>query len=378
MPTGQAQKKIAVLIGTRPEAIKLMPVIRALKRAGSEPATFVTGQHRELLTPILAELEIVATKNLDLMEDDQSLILLSSRILTGMRDLFRSYRPDLVVVQGDTTTVALGALACFYENVTVAHVEAGLRTHDRTNPFPEEMNRKLLACLAAIHFAPTARARENLLDEGVPADSIHVVGNTVIDALFHAREQLVGRLRPDPEIEKLGTARRAIVLVTGHRRESFGADLTAICAAIRDLASALTDRVEIFYPVHLNPNVQSVVHETLSQIPNVRLTQPLPYLRFLELMLHSKLIITDSGGVQEEAASLGIPILVTRRTCERLEAVDAGVSELVGPDRERIFKTAYRLLTDDSAYRARAVPTDSFGDGHAAERIVEILLRNPA
>jgi UDP-N-acetylglucosamine 2-epimerase (non-hydrolysing) len=375
MRGGKPLKEIAVLIGTRPEAIKLMPVVRALKNAGLEPSVFVTGQHRELLTPILAELEIVVTENLDIMEDDQSLGDLSSRVLTGMQSLLRRRKPELLLVQGDTTSAAMGALACFYENVTVAHVEAGLRTHDRKNPFPEEMNRKLVACLAYIHFAPTARARQNLLDEGVQAEDIHVVGNTVMDALFYSRDYLVKTLSPDPETEKLLAEGRDIVLVTGHRRESFGADLTAICEGIRELAAALADRVEIFYPVHLNPNVQSGVRATLSSVPNVRLTEPLSYLRFIELMLRSKLIITDSGGVQEEAAGLGIPVLVTRRTCERLEAVEAGVSEVVGPDSERIFDSAFRLLTDASAYRKRAVPTNVFGDGHAAERIVEILLR---
>ena len=369
---------IGVLIGTRPEAIKLMPVIRALQRAGVDPPVFVTGQHDELLTPILAELDILPTEHLGLMEADQLLGDLSARLLRGVQDILRRHRPDMLLVQGDTTSVAMSALAGFYENVKIGHVEAGLRTHSRRNPFPEEMNRRLVACLADVHFAPTPAARDNLLSEGVPAQAIHVVGNTVVDALFHARDHLVPELPPDPELQALTAQGRSIVLVTGHRRESFGADLAAICQGVRRLATAHADELEIFYPVHLNPNVQSAVRAVLSSVPHVRLTPPLSYLRFLRLMLHAKLIITDSGGVQEEAAALGIPVLVTRRTCERLEAVEAGVSQVVGPDADRIVEAVDRLLRDAVAYRRRAVPTRVFGDGHAAERIVTILLESQA
>lgn len=369
-------QNIALLIGTRPEAIKLMPVIFALKRAGLAAKVFITGQHRELLTPILSELNITETANLDLMRDNQSLSDLSAGVLRGMKDILQHHKTDLLVVQGDTTSAAMSALACFYEDVRVAHVEAGLRTYSRRNPFPEEVNRRLIACLADIHFPPTIPAKENLIKEGIDAESIHVAGNTVVDALFYARDNLVGKLTPDPDTEKALAHGRKILLVTGHRRESFGADLASICEGIRRIANAFADQVEIIYPVHLNPNVRSGVMPILSSVPNVRLIEPLSYLRFLEVMLHSKLIITDSGGVQEEAATLGIPVLVTRRTCERLEAVEAGISQLVGPDPEKIFNSAHELLTNESAYRKRAKPTTVFGDGHAADRIVEVLLRD--
>jgi UDP-N-acetylglucosamine 2-epimerase (non-hydrolysing) len=369
-------QNIALLIGTRPEAIKLMPVILALTKAGLSAKVFVTGQHRELLTPILSELNIVETENLNLMKDNQSLSYLSAGIIRGMEDILRRHKTELLIVQGDTTSVVMGALACFYEGIKIAHVEAGLRTYSRRNPFPEEMNRRVTACLADIHFAPTVQARKNLLKEGIEDERIHVVGNTVVDALFHIRDHLIGKLSPASDIEKTLALGRKIVLVTGHRRESIGADLASICEGIRLIADAFTDQIEIIYPVHLNPNIQSGVISVLSPVPNIRLVKPLTYLRFVELMVRSKLIITDSGGVQEEAAALGIPVLVTRRTCERLEAVDAGISQLVGPDPEKIFQAASELLTDESAYLERAKPTSVFGDGHAAERIVETLLKN--
>jgi len=368
-------KDIGVLIGTRPEAIKLMPVLHALEDRGLKPKVLITGQHRELLNPILTELRINGTENLHVMEKDQSLEDLSSRVLIGMRDLMQRHRIEILLVQGDTTTVAMGALACFYANIRVAHVEAGLRTYIRRNPFPEEMNRRLVACLGDIHFAPTATARENLLREGIPPEQIYVVGNTVVDALFFSRDHLIPGLTPSSYLEKIQSQRKNLVLVTGHRRESFGADLESTCHGIRRLAEYFADQVEILYPVHLNPNVQSVVYPILSSLPNINLIQPLTYLRFVEVMLKSKFIITDSGGVQEEAASLGIPVLVTRRTCERLESVEAGISQFVGPDPTKILDASYELLTDEEAFHKRAVPTNVFGDGQASERIADILLK---
>jgi len=267
----------------------------------------------------------------------------------------------------------MGALACFYAGVKVAHVEAGLRTYSKRNPFPEEVNRRMIACLADIHFPPTTGARDNLLSEGVEEATVHMVGNTVVDALYFARDTLLPELIPDPEIEKTLSEGREIILVTGHRRESFGADFEAICRGLRAIAETFTDKVEIIYPMHLNPNVREKVIPLLSSVSNIRLIEPLSYLRFIEAMLRAKFIITDSGGVQEEAAALGIPVLVTRRTCERAEAVDAGVSQLVGPHHDRIFNAAKELLTDSEAYAERARPTDVFGDGHAAERIAEVL-----
>ena len=364
---------VGVSIGTRPEAIKLMPVLRGLERAGIETRVLVTGQHVELLEPTLSELHIVPTDRLHVMTADQSLGELSARLLTGTQDMLRRHRPGVLLVEGDTTSVAMSALAAFYENIPVAHVEAGLRTESRRNPYPEEMNRRLLGSLADLHFAPTPLARENLLREGVPAAVVHLVGNTVVDALFHARDELVPALAPDAELEALTNRGCAIVLVTAHRRESFGADLAEICRGVARLAAAHPDRVAVFFPVHLNPNVQATVNAVLSAAPNVRLIPPLSYLRFVRLMLRAKLIITDSGGVQEEAATLGIPVLVTRRTCERLEAVEAGVSQVTGPDADAIVAAAEHLLSDPAAYRTRAIPTDAFGDGHAAERIVTIL-----
>lgn len=365
---------VAVLIGTRPEAIKLMPVVRALEEAGARPAVYVTGQHRELLAPILADLALVPAEDLGVMQPNQALGDLSARLLSAVQELLRRRRPATLVVQGDTTSVAMGALAAFYEDVRVAHVEAGLRTGNRRNPFPEEMNRRIVGCVADLHFAPTARARDNLLAENVPAGSIHLVGNTVVDALFHARDHLLPRLSPDPATEPLLRSPRSLVLVTAHRRESFGPDLLAIADGLKRLAQALAGRVEIVYPVHLNPNVDAVMRGALAGVPGIHLTPPLSYLRFLQLLLRARLVITDSGGVQEESSALGIPFLCARRTSERQEAVEAGVGEMVGPEADALFAAAVRLLQDDAAHARRAVPTGAFGDGQAAPRIARILL----
>ena len=365
---------VAVLIGTRPEAVKLMPVVRALEAAGAPPAVYVTGQHRELLAPILADLALVPAEDLGVMQPNQALGDLSARLLMAVQELLRRRRPGTLVVQGDTTSAAMGALAAFYEDVRVAHVEAGLRTGKRRNPFPEEMNRRLVACVADLHFAPTPRARDNLLAENVPAEAVHLVGNTVVDALFHARDRLVPGLPPDPVTEPLLRSPRALVLVTAHRRESFGPDLLAIAAGLKRLAEAFAGRIEIVYPVHLNPNVDSVMRSALAGVAAVHLTPPLSYLRFLQLLLRARLVITDSGGVQEEASALGIPFLCARRASERLEAVEAGVGEMVGPEADALFGAAARLLGDEAAHARRARPTKAFGDGRAGERIARVLL----
>jgi UDP-N-acetylglucosamine 2-epimerase (non-hydrolysing) len=372
--SGGGAGDVAVLIGTRPEAVKMMPVVRALEEAGAPPAVYVTGQHRELLAPIMADLGLVAAEDLGVMQADQALGDLSARLLSAVQALLRRRRPGTLVVQGDTTSVAMGALAAFYEGVPVAHVEAGLRTGNRRNPFPEEMNRRLVSCVADLHFAPTPRARDNLLAENVPAEKVHLVGNTVVDALFLARDRLVPGLPPDPATEPLLRSPRPLVLVTAHRRESFGADLMAIAEGLRKLAAAFTGRIEIVYPVHLNPNVDSAMRGALAGTPGVHLTPPLSYLRFVQLLLRARLVITDSGGVQEEASALGIPFLCARRASERLEAVEAGVGELVGPDAEALFASAARLLQDEAAHARRAMPTAAFGDGRAAPRIARILL----
>jgi UDP-N-acetylglucosamine 2-epimerase (non-hydrolysing) len=330
---------IAVLLGTRPEAIKLAPVVRALRARGEAARVVVTGQHEELLRPVLEDLGLVADENLRVMAQDQGLADLSARL-----------------------------------DVRVAHVEAGLRTGEARNPFPEEMNRRLVAQLADLHFAPTVRARDQLLGEGIAEARVHLVGNTVVDALHDARARLLPRLPVDPATDALGRGHR-LVLVTAHRRESFGDDLRAIVEGLRRIARAFAGDVEVAYPVHLNPRVDGPVRELLAGEPGVRLLDPLPYLRFLDLLTRATLVITDSGGVQEEATALGKPFLVVRRTSERLEGIDAGVGELVGTDAAAIAQAAERLLSDPALYARRATPSGVFGDGHAGERIAEVLLR---
>ncbi len=368
---------IGVLIGTRPECIKLAPVVHALEARHAAVEVYVTGQHRELLLPLFDDLALTPTVNLDLMRPDQSLAGLSARILDGMEPLLRERKPGCMIVQGDTTTVAMGALACFYAGVPVAHVEAGLRTGVPRNPFPEEMNRRMAAVLADFHFAPTVEARDNLLREGVAAERIHVIGNTVVDALFYASSHLATNAIPDPMLAPVYASGRDLVLITGHRRENFGPDFTSMCRGIARLAREFP-AVNFVYPVHPNPHVRSAVEAQLRGLDNVLLTDPQPYVRFIQLLSKTKLIITDSGGVQEEGAALGIPMLVTRHTCERMEAVRAGVSKLVGPDENAIFAHGKELLSDPVAYAAQARPTQVFGDGHAAERIAEILLAGDA
>lgn len=366
---------LAVLLGTRPEAIKLAPVVRALAAAGAPPRVFVTGQHDELLQPILADLGLPPDENLQVMARDQGLAGLSSRLLESIDGLLARHPLDRVIVQGDTTSAAMGALACFYRAVPVAHVEAGLRTNVARNPFPEEMNRRLLARIADLHFAPTARARGHLLSEGVAEDSIHLVGNTVVDALFDARDRLLPARPPDDATRELLASGRRLVLVTAHRRESFGEDLRAIADGVRRIARAFADDVTVAYPVHLNPNVSGPMNALLGDEPGVRLLRPLAYLEFLRLLLAATLVVTDSGGVQEEATALGKPFLVVRKTSERLEAVEAGVGEVVGTDAHAIADAAGRLLRDPGEYARRAVPSTAFGDGRAAERIAAVLVR---
>jgi UDP-N-acetylglucosamine 2-epimerase (non-hydrolysing) len=366
---------LAVLLGTRPEAIKLSSVIRALAAAGSPPLVFLTGQHDELLQPVLRDLRIEPDENLEVMAPAQGLAPLSARVLEAVDALLARHRLDAVIVQGDTTSAVMAGLAAFYRDVRVVHVEAGLRTNVARNPFPEEMNRRLLARLADVHFAPTETARRHLLAEGVAPESVHVVGNTVVDALFDARDRVLPGLPPDEATAPLLARGRRLVLLTAHRRESFGEDLRAIAEGVRRIARTFAGDVEVAYPLHLNPNVAGPMRELLGAEPGVHLLPPLPYLPFLRLLLASTLVITDSGGVQEEAAALGKPFLVVRRASERLEAVDAGVGELVGTDASAIAEAAARLLRDGALYARRAVPSSVFGDGRAAERIAGVLLR---
>lgn len=370
--------KALVVFGTRPEAIKLAPLIAAMREdAGITPTVCVTAQHRQLLDQVLGVFGINPDIDLDLMRPGQALTELTAAALAGMRDVLESVRPDLVVVQGDTTTAFAAGLAAFYQQVAVAHVEAGLRTGLRYTPFPEELNRKLLSCLSQWHFVPTTRAREALLREGYPAADIHVVGNTVIDALMSVREAASRRgLGSDPELGRKLAGQR-FVLVTGHRRESFGAGFLGICQALGDLA-ALHPDVHWVYPVHLNPQVSGVVHGMLGNITNIHLIPPVDYLDFVWLMNNTCLIITDSGGVQEEAPALGKPVLIMRDTTERPEVLEAGAARLVGTDRDTIRENANRLLTDTVAYDAMAVPRHLFGDGSSSRRIVEILRASTA
>jgi UDP-N-acetylglucosamine 2-epimerase (non-hydrolysing) len=360
------QKKILVVVGTRPEAIKMAPVILALKAAPwCECRVLATAQHRQMLDQVLNLFGIVPDIDLDMMRPNQSLPDLTARLLSELDRVLAAEAPDAVLVQGDTTTVMTAALASFYRRIPVGHVEAGLRTGDMNNPFPEEMNRVVAGRLASWHFAPTESSRANLLREALPADRIHVTGNTVIDALLD-----VAARRDECPVETAPFAR--LVLVTAHRRENFGEPLRNICAAIRSLAARFQDTLFV-YPVHPNPNVREAVEKSLSGLDNVRLIAPLDYRPFVALMKRADLILTDSGGVQEEAPALGKPVLVLRRETERPEAVTAGVVKLVGTGEAAIVDAARQLLEDPAAYALMAKGVSPYGDGHAAERIVEIM-----
>ena len=364
--------KVLVVLGTRPEAIKLAPVIQELKRHEEvETRVCVTGQHRELLTPFLEVCDIEPDYDLKLMEPDQRPTDLAARALQALGPVLQQERPEWVLVQGDTTTAFAAALAAFHEKVRIGHVEAGLRSGDKYNPFPEEINRRLISHLADLHFAPTAQARENLLRKGILASKIHVTGNTVIDAL-----QMILRRLPPLDLKELGIELRdnqRLILVTSHRRESFGPDLEGICRALKRLVEKNSDLV-IAYPVHLNPNVHGPVHRILNGIPRVHLLEPLDYLTFVRLMERSYLILTDSGGVQEEAPALNKPVLVLRKRTERPEVLETGAARLVGTATEAIVAATERLLNDQEEYTRMAQAENPYGDGHAAERIVRILL----
>jgi UDP-N-acetylglucosamine 2-epimerase (non-hydrolysing) len=361
--------EILSVFGTRPEAIKMAPVVRELQKRDERirSRVCVTAQHREMLDQVLEWFQIEPDYDLDLMWLDQDLAGFSSRALVAVSEVLREACPDVVLVQGDTTTVMVAGLAAFYQRIPVGHVEAGLRTRDRYSPFPEELNRRMASVLATYHFAPTERAAAALRAEQVPEESIFVTGNTVVDALLMT-VQRPANLDLDFSLDG-----RQMILVTAHRRESFGLAFESICLALRDLAER-NGEVEIVYPVHLNPNVRRPVWRILSGQPRVHLLDPLRYEQFVHLMARSYMILTDSGGIQEEAPVLGKPTLVMRETTERPEAVEAGTARLVGTDRHRIVAEAERLLTDEAAYRAMAQAGSPFGDGRAAERIVNTLL----
>jgi len=368
--------RVLSIFGTRPEAVKMAPVVAALARTAKiESRVCVTAQHREMLDQVLNLFGIVPDMDLNLMRPNQSLAELTASIFTHLDPVLRTEKPDWVLVQGDTTTVMATALLCYYNRIRVGHVEAGLRTGDKWQPFPEEINRKIAGVVADLHFAPTEHSRQNLLHEGVPDWRIAVTGNPVIDAL----NEIVKRPAPAEAQELLDHLNirpggKQLVLITAHRRENFGSPLEQICAALKALAERFPERLELVYPVHLNPNVQEPVYRLLGNVPNITLLKPLDYLPMIHLMRNATLVLTDSGGIQEEATGLGKPTLVLREVTERPEGLTAGVLKLVGTDYDRILSQATLLLEDRSAYDAMAKAANPFGDGHAGERIVKAIL----
>jgi len=365
--------KILLCFGTRPEAIKMAPLYHELKKTKHDVKVCVTAQHREMLDQVLDFFEITPDYDLDLMEKNQSLNRLSSRILVAIDAVFDDFYPDFVLVHGDTTTSSMVALAAFHRKIKVGHVEAGLRTYDKHSPFPEEINRQITGRIADLHFAPTPWAAENLIKEGNDKKSIFVTGNTVIDALEFGLKKIEQNYScKDLELVKsIIDPSKKMVLITGHRRENFGKGFEDLCMAIKEIATS--DNVQIIYPVHLNPNVQEPVNRILSGIENVHLIQPVDYPAFLFLMNSSYLILTDSGGVQEEAPSLGKPVLLMRANTERPEALSSGVVKLVGTDKEKIIESALELLNNAKAYSEMSQRTNPYGDGKACERIVNVL-----
>lgn len=366
-------KKISLVFGTRPEAIKLCPLVVALRNhATLMPHVCVTGQHREMLDQVLEVFGVIPDTDLALMRANQTLGGFTSRSIEAIDKYLKQEKPDLVLVQGDTTTVLCAALAAFYHRIPVGHVEAGLRTNNKFSPYPEEMNRVLTTRLTDIHFAPTMSSRKNLMCEGVLPERIYVTGNTVIDALLLAVERVRSTPPAIPGVPPCimnGQAISPLVLITGHRRENFGEGFQSICRAVGTLARQFPDVVFV-YPVHLNPNVQLPVRAALGSYPNIYLIDPLPYLPFIAILNRATVVLTDSGGVQEEAPSLGKPVLVMRDTTERPEAVESGTVKLVGTDSGAIIQNVARLLTDNEAYQAMANAVNPYGDGQACGRIV--------
>ena len=374
-----ARRTVAVFMGTRPEGIKMAPVIAALQATDDVACRVVaTGQHREMFQQVAQQFGFAVDVDLAVMQPNQTLGQLTARLMERIDGWLENSPPDMALVQGDTTTVLVAALACFYRRIPVGHVEAGLRSGDVWSPFPEEANRRLASPIVSLHFAPTASARAALLREGVPAASIELTGNTIVDALLMERaqqERPAVRAEIDASLSTLlGTdwAQRPMVLITGHRRENFGEGLRQICEAITALSQRYPDH-RFVYPVHLNPEVKGQVERRLGALPNVHLLAPQGYRNFVALMAHCRLILTDSGGVQEEAPSLGKPVLVMRDTTERPEGIVAGTALLTGPHAARIVDHAARLLDDEAAYRAMARGVNPYGDGQAAQRIVRRL-----
>ena len=376
------KKKILLVFGTRPEAIKMAPLVKVLQADTEhfETRVCVTAQHRQMLDQVMDVFNIQAEYDLNIMAPGQDLYDITSKVLLGLRDVLREFAPDVVLVHGDTTTSMAAALAAFYQQIKIGHVEAGLRTYDLSSPWPEEMNRQVTDRMCDYYFAPTGESRDNLLREGVQEGKIYVTGNTVIDALLMAVDMIATNPVKQQELQAELTAKgytvgnRRYILVTGHRRENFGEGFLHICQAIKELATQHPD-IDIVYPVHLNPNVQKPVYELLSGLNNVYLIAPLDYLPFVYAMQHSHLILTDSGGVQEEAPSLGKPVLVMRDTTERPEAVAAGTVKLVGTDATAIVQNVNALLNNDALYQEMSETHNPYGDGKACLRIAEALMK---
>lgn len=381
-------KRIMLVFGTRPEAIKMAPLVKEFQKHPDEVEMIVcvTGQHREMLDQVLQIFDIHPNYDLNIMKQGQDLYDVTSRVLLGMRDVLKEAKPDVVLVHGDTTTSTAAALAAFYQQIPVGHVEAGLRTHNIYSPWPEEMNRLITSRIAAYNFSPTPLSRQNLLDEGVKEDSIAVTGNTVIDALYW----VVDKIKNDPklneelegilmnagyDVNRLNGGKK-LVLITGHRRENFGDGFIHMCTAIKDLTAKYPE-VDFVYPMHLNPNVRKPIHEVfgedLSNLGNMFFIEPLEYLSFVYLMEKSNIVLTDSGGIQEEAPGLGKPVLVMRDTTERPEALDAGTVKLVGTDYQKIVDEVSALLDDEHHYKEMSMAVNPYGDGLACSRIVNFL-----
>src|SRR2546425_5968795 len=369
-----SRHKVVSIVGTRPEVIKMAPVVHELRRRHSAfKHTLVnTSQHREMLVSVMSLFGMEPDIDLKLMEENQTLASFASRSLSSLSQLLAELKPDLILIQGDTTTVMTAALAAFYQDVKVGHVEAGLRSFNRRHPFPEEINRRFVGLLADLHFVPTERARQNLLRDGVAENSIFVTGNTIVDALQSIPP---AETFDDQSLDHIDYDRMRVLLVTAHRRENHGAPLPSICRGLKELVGKFDD-IEIVFPVHLNPNVRSIVNEELSGIPRIHLIEPTSYRDLLGLMRRCYLILTDSGGIQEESVSFHKPVLVLREVTERPEVVEVGAGRVIGTDTQRIVDEVTHLLTDEQQYKQMCAAENPFGDGHAAERIVEILAQH--
>ncbi len=365
--------KVMTVFGTRPDAIKMCPVVLELQKFPDkvDVVVAVTGQHREMLQQVLDVFHITPKYNLDIMRPKQTLTEITTRSLDGLEKVITAEIPDIILAQGDTTTTFVASLAAFYHKVAVGHVEAGLRTDNKYDPFPEEMNRRLTAVVSDLHFAPTPAAKANLLAEGVPENRIYVTGNTVIDALLSVAGQDESEVVGMPEIDLGG---RRMILVTAHRRENWGEPMGRICAAIKAIVEKFTD-TQVVFAVHKNPIVREVVFKELGGVERINLIEPPDYMPFVHLLKKAHLVLTDSGGVQEEAPALGKPVLVMRKTTERPEGVEAGTAMLVGTDADEIFESASRLLTDENVYNSMARAINPYGDGGASERIREALFK---